>query len=698
MSRRRSPVMSPPTQRGPSRRGVAPALFLAATLAALAGAGSARAGTFILSDFIMDGEDIITHPTGYTGSGGTLTVSVCIDPGKPNAAAMVIPILNIIETWNDLVPTSPNLFFGANNNIPSSALDFESTALHELGHCIGLGHPNLSTESGLSDPDRNYTKALRGPNNAYDLGIGADLVRGSSDDARGDDVNLHWFRVANNNPFTIGPTVDATTYSRLVADLPGGHAFAANADRDVGALLGFPDTEAVMQQGQFTDEAQRDLNHDDVATLRLGMAGLDMIEGTADDYTVMLTYAGMTTSCDIVASFNNAASFASCATFISQVSGDHWAITSATMNFNTGFTWFFNQVPIGPTPTPTPTVTPTPTLSPTPVIDHYVLYKAKASTRSDLPLNGKFPPTGYNLKLDDATLANTEPDDPENYQVKKEKSLAVPAMKNAEAGRPLDPALHYVRYQIKEAAEGAGPFNVGAGAYPSAVKHKSRVWSLVNQFGTIKVVTKKVEAMLVPAAKSLVALPSPPPNATHYLCYQAKPTKAVTEQTPDTGGGAGKFRKDLEAYFGDQFLDVDCALDKNGNPSFPGSPVAGKCLFDLKKVKALCNPIEKSDVGGVPARFTIAPPGSSSTPVTTDSLLCYQAKLASKVLSASAAALGNVSLNATLAQRKHVKRTLSSGTAPHTQPGNQFPAPLQMDTTATELICVPTLVESIAAP
>ena len=104
---------------------------------------------------------------------------------------------------------------------------------------------------------------------------------------------------------TIESTVDASTYSRDLADLPVGDLFAANADRDVTAALGFPDTEAVMQQGQFIDEDQRALNHDDVATLRLGMAGLDETAGTADDYTLTLTYAGMTTACDIVLDFDN---------------------------------------------------------------------------------------------------------------------------------------------------------------------------------------------------------------------------------------------------------------------------------------------------------------------------------------------------------------------------------------------------------
>jgi CHRD domain len=354
-----------------------------------------------------------------------------------------------------------------------------------------------------------------------------------------------------------------------------------------------------------------------------------------------------------------------------------------------------------PTPGPCPTVTPTPTLTATPVttptptetatpaIDHYVLYKAKAPKDDAAPLMNKFPAHDYNLLLDDVTLANGEPDDPENYQVKKEKSLAVPAMKNDEAG-PSDPALHYIRYQIKEAKEGAGAFDTAAGKYPKAVKHKPRIWSLVNQFGTVKVLSKKVEALLVPAAKDpSTPGPADPGDHTHYLCYQAKVTKDVTGQTPDPGNGVGKLRKDLEAYFGDQFLNADCALDRDGNPSFPASTVAGKCLFDLKKIKFLCNPVAKADVGGTPARVTVAPPGSTSTPSTTDSLLCYQVKLSSKVLSQAAATLGGVSVGDVLKQSKHVKRS------PFTTPGNQFPVPVRLDTIKTEFACLPTLVTSV---
>ena len=78
--------------------------------------------------------NMITHPSGYTGAGGVITVTVGIDPTSANASDMVITVKNIINTVNRLQPTIENLISGANNDIPSGSIDFESVALHELGH------------------------------------------------------------------------------------------------------------------------------------------------------------------------------------------------------------------------------------------------------------------------------------------------------------------------------------------------------------------------------------------------------------------------------------------------------------------------------------------------------------------------------------------------------------------------------------
>jgi cysteine-rich repeat protein len=114
----------------------------------------------------------------------------------------------------------------------------------------------------------------------------------------------------------------------------------------VAAAKGHPDTETVMQQGSSSDEAQRTLGHDDIATLRYAMSGLDEQAGTADDYTLSLTYAGRTTACDVVIDFDDTAtSFGVCdvtGAFISPASLKHVRIESAAVFFNDAFAWFFN--------------------------------------------------------------------------------------------------------------------------------------------------------------------------------------------------------------------------------------------------------------------------------------------------------------------------------------------------------------------
>ena len=316
------------------------------SLVLLALVQQAQAGVFIFTG--QGTENYITHPQGYDRNvSGQITVNVCIVPGSVNATAMQIPIQNDVNTWNKLKVTTGNLISGSSNNIPSNYVDFESVALHEMGHAIGLNHPNAASESGLSGNDQNYTKATPGVNGVLDVNPGADGIIGNSDDVRGDDGNLHWFRKSNNNPFTIDTIIDSSTYSRSITDLPAGQLFATNADRTVGSSLGYSNTEAVMQQGTYFDEAQRSLEADDVATLKLGESGLDMQQGTGDDYTVNLNYLGISsTNCDINISFDNTqTSFAVTQSGGSLIAGtNHVKVTSANMYFNTGYNWFYNTL------------------------------------------------------------------------------------------------------------------------------------------------------------------------------------------------------------------------------------------------------------------------------------------------------------------------------------------------------------------
>lgn len=307
------------------------------------------AGAYVFADE-DNGVDLVTHPNTYTGTEDVVTVRVCIDPSSPNAIDMEYSVQNNIDIYNQLTPTLDNLKSNSNNNVPSGFLDFESVALHEIGHCLGMAHINAASESGFSGNDTNYTKATDGADNMFSLNAGADGVIGSSDDVRGDDENLVWFRRSNNDPFTIDTVIDSTTYSRNLADLSDGHIFAANADRTVSTLLGHAKTEAVMQQGTYYDEAQRTLGHDDVATLRYAASGIDEHEsgGPAnryvnDNYSIVLEYGGISnTNCDVSMSLTATSSLAFCSVGGELIAGGHARITTASIEFGDGFNWFFN--------------------------------------------------------------------------------------------------------------------------------------------------------------------------------------------------------------------------------------------------------------------------------------------------------------------------------------------------------------------
>ncbi len=306
--------------------------------------GSVKSGSFVFAGDLGE-ENWVAHPRGYVGSGGRLTLSVCINPASVNSSQLVQPVKNVVETWNQLNPTSGNLKLFGDNNIPGNFdYDWESVALHEVGHCIGLAHPNIANQSGVSGNDQNYTATNKGVDGVFDFNDGNDNIIGSADDLRDDDQNLHWFNKGVNNPFVLSPPFDSSNYSVVLADLPNGDNFSANGDRDVGANLGFNNTEAVMQQTTFNDEAQRTLGVDDVATIRFGMSGLDETAGSADDYTFRLEYGGIASNCDINITHNNSSTFGVCNLDGFFISSTHLRIDNANITIgDNSVDWFFNQ-------------------------------------------------------------------------------------------------------------------------------------------------------------------------------------------------------------------------------------------------------------------------------------------------------------------------------------------------------------------
>lgn len=308
-------------------------LLLVVLLAAVLATGPAIAGVYILSTVVEN--DVIVHVTGYDGTGGNLPMSVCVTPGSPLVGQFEVALQNAIDTLNGLQPTVGNVTQGAANNVPPTAVDFESSVLFIMTNCLGLDDPN---DFG------SFTSAGLGPNGSRDEDAGADLVEGSGDDLRGDDVNVHWFNLAANNPFVLFEPVDGTTYSRDPALLPGGDTFSTNANLGTAALFGLPPTDTTANWWSIPDDARRSLTADDVAMLRLAMAGLDEIEGTADDYTFTLSYIGEGTGCNIEITFDAGGPIGSSSRSITPLAPSH-RVLGGSCHYSMGgewVNWFFN--------------------------------------------------------------------------------------------------------------------------------------------------------------------------------------------------------------------------------------------------------------------------------------------------------------------------------------------------------------------
>ncbi len=323
-------------------------LSLLAVSLLLAAPPAAHGGAFVFAD--GNNLDRVAHPQIYAGTGGERPdLTLCIDTSVNGALAAQAEgsVIKAVETFNRLRSIPSNTFaFNANTDIPSGRVDFESTLLHEMGHCQGLAHPNHATESGLSGAPANGTKSTFGPNGVFNQGAGADTLHGSSDDVRADDINLHWYIRTQNNPGLLPAVADSSTLIRALTALPGGHTFAVNADRDVMNALGFLSTEAAMQQGAFSNEAQRHLQHDDVTTLRLARAGLDRSAGNADDYSYRLRYVGQLNNpsnadCNLRVRLDNT-SFAVCSISGSALAGANIRIVSANLGFSAAANWHFS--------------------------------------------------------------------------------------------------------------------------------------------------------------------------------------------------------------------------------------------------------------------------------------------------------------------------------------------------------------------
>jgi len=332
-----------------------PRLSRGSILAWLALLGSSLptvAGTFVLTPCIVAASrDAVTHPFGYSGVGGTLTIDVCIDPSSQFSGALEGPLRKAIATWNTLEPTTGQYIPpGSSNEVPADRWDAESVLLHELGHCLGLNHGNLGSQVLFFFS--NATLSTTGPDGEFSFDfIGLDNKWGTPDDMRGDDENLLWFRRGLNDPFFIElqprPSIDRLTFSRNLADLPASDSYAANAGPNVADELGYASSKSVMYSQEGPQSEFRTLVADDVDTLQYSLAGLDEDAGTSDDFSFQIREAEF--PCDIPIGFVanvTADGVGECSVALARIGEtNHYAVNPTRINLSLDFDWYFGPNP-----------------------------------------------------------------------------------------------------------------------------------------------------------------------------------------------------------------------------------------------------------------------------------------------------------------------------------------------------------------